>query len=219
MRTPSVVVSTGSPAPSLASSRTAQTRNGSPTPLSACSPRSSNAPLPTSAPASGPSPRPVFRPAPPARDARGDVDGAAVDVAVFADDVAGVDAEVQGEARVGALARAGEGGLDRLAGAMVNTARTPSPRSLPSIGVPLLRRIAALRVASSSRALSRKALSPRRSVSAVDSAMSAIEDDGGTAGREARQRSVADAEELCDRVQDAVRVARGTELPIRLRLA
>ena len=47
----------------------------------------------------------------------GDVDGAAVDVVVLADDVAGVEAEVEGEAGVVARPGAGERGLDRLAGA------------------------------------------------------------------------------------------------------
>ena len=52
-----------------------------------------------------------------AADAGGDVDRAAVDVVLLADDVAGVEAEVEGEACVVAGAGAGEGGFDGLAGA------------------------------------------------------------------------------------------------------
>src|SRR2546430_8621003 len=47
---------------------------------------------------------------------RGVVARPAVDVVVLADDVPGVQAEVEGEAGVVASASAGEGGLDRLAG-------------------------------------------------------------------------------------------------------
>src|SRR5207245_1577210 len=51
-----------------------------------------------------------------AADARGDVDGAAVDVVVVADDVAGVEAEMEGKAGVVPSLAAGQRGLDRLAG-------------------------------------------------------------------------------------------------------
>src|SRR5439155_23971441 len=50
-------------------------------------------------------------------DARSDVDGAAVDVLLLADDVAGVEAEMQGHPGVVASAAAGERCFDGLAGA------------------------------------------------------------------------------------------------------
>src|SRR5439155_26906929 len=50
-------------------------------------------------------------------DPRCDVDRAAVHVALLADHIAGVEAEVEGEASVVAGAYASEGALDRLAGA------------------------------------------------------------------------------------------------------
>src|SRR2546426_2186210 len=52
-----------------------------------------------------------------AADPRGDVDGAAVNVPLFADDVAGVEAEMEREARLAASSRAGKGGLNRSSGA------------------------------------------------------------------------------------------------------
>src|SRR5439155_26092396 len=50
-------------------------------------------------------------------DAGGDVHGAAVNVPLFADDVAGVEAEMEREARLAASSRAGKGGLNRSSGA------------------------------------------------------------------------------------------------------
>src|SRR5947209_3877753 len=49
-----------------------------------------------------------------AADAGGDVDSAAVDVVLLADDVASVEAEVEGEGRLGACLAAGERGFDGL---------------------------------------------------------------------------------------------------------
>ena len=57
--------------------------------------------------------------------------------------------------------------------AEVKTASTPSPSSLPSMGVPECSRMVVPRAPSSSRAFARKAASPSRSVRAVESAMSA----------------------------------------------
>src|SRR3989442_4578919 len=57
--------------------------------------------------------------------------------------------------------------------ALVKTARTPSPSSLASMGVPTCSRMRVRRAPSRSRGFSRKAVSPRRSVRAVESTMSA----------------------------------------------
>src|SRR5438132_8185324 len=95
--------------------RTAQTRTGSPTPLSDCSPRSSKrAPADVRA-----SERTVSEtstsPGTESPLPRGDVHGAAVDVVVLADHVARVETEVEGEARVVSGCPASKRGFDGLA--------------------------------------------------------------------------------------------------------
>ena len=92
---------------------TANTRTGSSMPLSACSPRSSNV-TPADVRASSrivPRDQDLARLAQTA-DARGDVHGAAVDVVVLADDVAGVQTDVQSQ--FAARPRRSARGLNRL---------------------------------------------------------------------------------------------------------
>lgn len=68
-------------------------------------------------------------------DTRGDVHSAAVDVPFFADHVAGVQAQVQREARLVSGATARYCRLNRLPSGSED-GENPSPRSFPSIGMP-----------------------------------------------------------------------------------
>ena len=115
---------------------TANSRCGSPTPFSACSPRSSNATpadvraRPRTVSDTSTSPGAERRSYP-----RRDVHRAAVDVVPLSDDVTGVDAEVQLQPQGLACGVAAEGAVDGLASRR-ETASTPSPSTLPSTGVP-----------------------------------------------------------------------------------
>ncbi|MCH8066777.1 MAG: hypothetical protein IIC90_13280 [Chloroflexi bacterium] len=77
-----------------------------------------------------------------------------MDVVALSDDIAGVDAEVERQAGLVPEVAATLGGVDRLPGRR-ETAMTPSPSTLPSIGVPAASVIAARSLLSSARSFSR----------------------------------------------------------------
>ena len=130
------------------------------------------APPPTSAPATAPSPDQHLPRRRQPRNARGNVDGAAVDVVVLSDHVAGVEAEVEGQATLVARLPARHRRLDRLAGEGEDGEDAVAEKFAFDGGAGVLADDVR-KVASRSRALSRKAASPRRSVRAVESAISA----------------------------------------------